>query len=110
MVERAAKRVRGEVTSGLPTQIATTLTPAEQEAIDRLFLVDPETGESTWQALKVDPQNPTLSHFAALMARASWLLSLPIFTEALAHVPHVKNQRFATEAPSLDAHRMQDPQ
>jgi hypothetical protein len=109
-LERTAKRVRAEVTSGLHTQIATVLTKASQEALDRLFLVDPETGESTWQALKVDPQNPTLSHLEALMARASWLLSLPISTEALAGVPDVKIQRFATEALSLDANRMKDLQ
>jgi TnpA family transposase len=109
-LERTAKRIRAEVTSGLHTQIATALTPAEQEALDRLLLVDPETGESTWQALKVDPQNPTLSHFEALMARASWLLALPISTEALAGVPDVKIQRFATEALSLDANRMKDLQ
>lgn len=109
-LERTAKRIRAEVTSGLHTQIATALTLAEQEALDRLFLVDPETGESIWQALKVDPQNPTLSHFEALMARASWLLALPISTEALACVPDVKIQRFATEALSLDANRMKDLQ
>ena len=109
-LERTAKRIRAEVTSALHARITTALTPAEQEAIDRLFLVDPETGESTWQALKVDPQNPTLSHFETLMARASWLLSLPISTEALADVPDVKIQRFATEAPSLDANRMKDLQ
>src|SRR5206468_5579256 len=109
-LERTAKRMRAEVTSGLHTQITTTITPAEQEAIDRLFLVDSETGESTWQALKVDPQNPTLSHFEALMERASWLLALPISTEALVGVPDVKIQRFATEALALDANRMKDLQ
>ena len=44
------------------------------------------------------------------MARASWLLALPISTEALAGVPDVKIQRFATEALSLDANRMKDLQ
>ena len=109
-LERTAKRIRAEITSGLHTQITTIITPAEQEAIDRLFLVDSETGESTWQALKIDPQNPTLSHFEALMARASWLLSLSISTEALASVPDAKIQRFATEALALDANRMKDLQ
>ncbi len=109
-LERTAKRIRAEVTSGLHARIVAALTPAEQEALDRLFLVDPETGESTWQALKVDPQNPTLSHFEALMGCASWLLALPISTEALTPVPDVKIQRFATEALSLDANRMKDLQ
>lgn len=109
-LERAAKRIRAEVTSGLHAQITAALTPAEQEAIERLFLVDPETGESTWQTLKVDPQNPTLAHFEALMVRANWLLALPISTTALSSVPDVKIQRFATEALSLDAHRMKDLQ
>lgn len=109
-LERTAKRIRAEVASGLHTQITTAITPAEQEAIDRLFLVDAETGESTWQALKVDPQNPTLSHFEALMARTNWLLALPISTEALASVPDAKIQRFATEALALDANRMKDLQ
>ncbi len=109
-LERTAKRMRAEVASGLHTQITTTITPAEQEAIDRLFLVDAETGESTWQTMKIDPQNPTLSHFESLMARASWLLSLPISTEVLTSVPDVKIQRFATEALALDANRMKDLQ
>jgi hypothetical protein len=108
--ERMAKRIRAEVTSAWHTRIATVLTPEEQGAIDQLFLVDLETGESTWQALQADPQNPTLSHFEALMARATWLLTLPISTEALASLPDVKIQRFATEALALDANRVKDLQ
>lgn len=51
-----------------------------------------------------------LDHFEALMARANWLLALPISTEALASVPDAKIQRFATEALALDANRMKDLQ
>lgn len=109
-LERTAKRIRAESTSTLHTQVASKLTQAEQEAIDRLFIVDPATEESTWQALKVDPKNPTLSHFEEVMERARWLLALPIVTDALADLPEIKIQRFATEALALDAHRMREIQ
>jgi tetratricopeptide (TPR) repeat protein len=108
--ERAAKRLRAESASALRIQIAEQLTLQEQDAIDRLFVVDPETEESTWMALKVDPKNPTLSHFEEVMERATWLMALPISTDALAHLPDVKIQRFATEALALDAYRMRDIQ
>lgn len=108
--ERAAKRIRAENASALHTQIAGQLTLQEQDAMDRLFVVDPETEESTWMALKVDPKNPTLSHFEEVMERATWLMALPISTGALAHLPDVKIQRFATEALAPDAHRMRDIQ
>ena len=108
--ERTAKRMRAETTSALHTQIAGMLTREEQEAIDCLFIVDPDTEESTWKTLKADPQNPTLSHFEVLMERVTWLLVLPIATDALASLPDVKIQRFATEALALDANRMKDLQ
>lgn len=108
--ERTAKRMRAETTSALHTQIAGILTREAQEAIDRLFIVDPDTEESTWQALKADPQNPTLSHFEELMERATWLMALPIATDALTHLPDSKIQRFATEALALDANRMKEIQ
>lgn len=108
--ERAAKRIRAENASALHTQVAELLTLQEQDAIDRLFVVDPETEESTWMALKVDPKNPTLSHFEEVMERAAWLMALPISTDALARLPEVKIQRFATEALALDAHRMREIQ
>jgi hypothetical protein len=108
--ERAAKRIRAETTSALHTQITAALTREEQEALDRLFVVDPTTEESPWNVLKADPQNPTLSHFETLMERATWLMVLPISTDALASLPDVKTQRFATEALVLDANRMKDLQ
>jgi hypothetical protein len=108
--ERATRRIRAESASALHIQIAEQLTLQEQDAIDRLFVVDPETEESTWMALKVDPKNPTLSHFEDVMERATWLMALPISTVALAHLPDVNIQRFATEALALDAHRMREIQ
>jgi hypothetical protein len=46
--ERTAKRIRAESASTLHTQVAKMLTKVEQDAIDRLFVVDPATEESTW--------------------------------------------------------------
>ncbi len=108
--ERTAKRIRAETTSALHTVIAAALTLEEQEAIDRLFVVDPATEESTWKALKADPQNPSLSHFEELMERATWLMALPISTDTLERLPDVKIQRFATEALAPDANRMKEIQ
>lgn len=108
--ERMAKRIRAETASVLHHQVAQILTLQEQDALDRLFVVDPDTGASSWNALKADPENPTLSHFEELMERAIWLTGLPISTDTLAALPEVKIQRFATEALALDAHRMRDIQ
>jgi len=108
--ERTAKRIRAETASQLHAQIAQTLTQQEQDALDRLFVVDLETEESSWNVLKADPENPTLSHFEAVMERATWLMALPIPTDVLTPIPDVKIQRFATEALALDANRMKDLQ
>jgi TnpA family transposase len=108
--ERAAKRIRAEMTSVLHTQITAALTDGTRASIDRLFVVDPDTGESPWNTLKADPENPTLTHFEDLMKHATWLQGLAINTTALDQIPEVKIQRFATEALALDANRMKDVQ
>jgi len=108
--ERTAKRIRAEMASAIHKQIEDTLTEREKDAIDRLFIVDLDTGESPWNQLKTDPENPTLSHFEELMEQATWLTGLQISTDALAGIPEVKIQRFATEALALDANRMKDMQ
>jgi hypothetical protein len=105
-LERAAKRICAENASTLHTHVASKLTTANLEEIDCLFVIDPVTEESLWHALKVDPKNPTLSHFEDVMERARWLLALPITTDALDDLPEIKIQRFATEALALDSKRM----
>jgi hypothetical protein len=50
--ERTAKRIRAETTSAWHTRIVGILTLQEQEALDRLFVVNPDTEESTWKARK----------------------------------------------------------
>ena len=106
-LRRTAQRVRAEVNRALFQQVAMTLETAGTPIVDQLLQVDASTRQAPWNQLKADPGQPTLTQLRALVTRLHWLTPLNVGAPALATVPAVKVQQFATEARSLDAARMQ---
>ncbi len=105
---RAATKVRSRVNNGLHAHIGVSLTDEHLCQIDQLFTTDPQTHESPWNRLREDPGKPNLKHLKELLDHITWLSSLQIATQALTMIPDVKIKRFAAEAQTLDAARMQD--
>jgi TnpA family transposase len=105
---RAATKVRSRVNNGFHAHIGIALTDEHLRRIDQLFVTDPQTHESSWNQLREDPGKPNLKHLRELLDHINWLTSLQIATQALAKIPDVKIKRFAAEAQTLDASRMQN--
>jgi TnpA family transposase len=105
---RAATKVRSRVNNGFHAHIGVALTDEHLCQIDQLFATDPQTHESPWNRLREDPGKPNLKHLKELLDHITWLSSLQIATQAGTSIPDVKIKRFAAEAQTLDAARMQD--
>jgi len=105
---RAATKVRSRVNNGFHAHIGTQLSGEHLHRIDQLFATDPHTHESPWNRLREDPGKPNLKHLKELLDHITWLASLQIATQALTTIPDVKIKRFAAEAQTLDAARMQN--
>lgn len=60
--------------------------------------------------MKDDPGRATLRHLKEDLARLEWLKGVQYATDAVKAVPDVKVKRFADEAQTLDAARMQEMQ
>lgn len=105
---RAATKIRSRVNNGFHAHIGIALTDEHLHQIDQLFVIDPHTRESPWNRLREDPGKPNLKHVKELLDHITWLASLQIATQALAEIPDVKIKRFAAEAQTLDAARMQN--
>ena len=106
-MERAAFEMRAEVNRTFYDHIHHALTAADCQQLDQLFLVPPDERESAWNRLKDDPGRPTLTNLKAHLEHLAWLKGLQVSTTALAGIPDVKRKRFAAEAQTLDAARMQ---
>ncbi len=76
--------------------------------IDQILTVNETTGRAPWNAIKEEPGRPTLTHLKELVAHLCWMKTMNVGTEALSSIPHGKIRRFANEAKSLDAGRMQE--
>ena len=105
---RAAMKIRSRVNNGFHAHIGTQLSDEHLHRIDQLFVTDPHTHESPWNRLREDPGKPNLNHLKELLDHITWLASLQIATQALVTIPDVKIKRFAAEAQTLDAARMQN--
>ena len=105
---RAATKVRSRVNNGFHAHIGTQLSDEHLHRIDQLFVTDPHTHESPWNRLRKDPGKPNLKHLRELLDHINWLASLQIATQAGTSIPDVKIKRFAAEAQTLDAARMQN--
>ncbi len=106
-MERSALEVRAEVNRTFYDQIHTALSAADCQQLDQLFRVPPDERESAWTRLKDDPGRPTLTNLKAHLEHLTWLKGLQVSTTALTGIPDVKCKRFAAEAQTLGAARMQ---
>jgi hypothetical protein len=106
-IRRTAQRERADVNRGLFQDVTAALGAEGRHVLDQLFTVDETTRQAPWNRLKADPGRPTLTQLRNLVVRLRWLTPLHVGARALAPIPAVKVQQFATEALSLDAARMQ---
>jgi len=106
-LRRTAQRARAAVNRLLFQQVTEAIGTEGQVILDQLFTVDTTTRQAPWNQLKADPGRPTLTQLRHLVARLQWLTPLNVGAGALASLPAIKVQQFATEALSLDAARMQ---
>jgi TnpA family transposase len=106
-IRRTAQRERADVNRGLFQYVTAALGAEGHHVLDQLFTVDETTRQTPWNRLKADPGRPTLTQLRNLVVRLRWLTPLHVGARALAPIPAVKVQQFATEALSLDAARMQ---
>lgn len=106
-LRRTAQRERAAVNRALFQQVAEMIGAEGHQVLDQLFAIDETARQALWNRIKADPGRPTLTQLRELVARLQWLTPLNVGAEALAALPAVKVQQFATEALSLDTARMQ---
>ncbi len=102
-----AQRGRTEINSAIYRQVFTSLGSDRRCLLDRVLVVDPDTGRTPWRSIREDHGRPTLTHLRDLVRHLHWLRSHNIGA-ALDSIPIIKVQHFASEAKSLDAARMQE--
>ena len=136
--ERTAAQVRRRSNRRCYLQTLAALSSDEQQRLDALFVVVPATPPTApspptnpsnlasaqsrpspwtpWNRLKEEPGKATLTHLKELLEHLDWLNGWQMSTitdtagPALVGIPAVKVKRFATEAATLDAARMQHMQ
>jgi Domain of unknown function (DUF4158) len=106
-LRRTAQRERAAVNRALFQQVAEVIGAEGHQILDQLFAIDETTRQAPGNRIKADPGRPTLTQLRELVARLQWLTPLNVGADALAALPAVKVQQFATEALSLDVARMQ---
>lgn len=109
-IVKAARRGRAKVNRTLFRRVSSALGAEGALRLDRFFVADIDTERTPWNILREDSGPATLTHFRKLVRRLHWLTEQNFGRKALAAVPNVKIHRFAAEARSLDAARMQEMQ
>lgn len=103
---RGARHVRSVLYRQFYQQVDAALIAAEKARIEALFVPEPESRFTPWNALKQEPGSPTLTHLKVWLDRQTWLSEYRIGPSALNGIPEVKVRHFAAEARTLDAARM----
>jgi hypothetical protein len=105
---RGARHVRSLVHRQFYREVEARLSAEEQACLEALFVPEPESRFTPWNALKQEPGSPTLTHLNVWLDRQAWLSTYPLGSRVLAGLPAVKIRHFAHEAKTLDAARMRD--
>jgi len=105
-LQRAAQHVRSFTHRRWYQHIVAALALEAQVALDALLVPDPVTQRTSWQALKQEPDHPSLTHLKALVDRLTWLTTLPDVAPVLAALLPARIKHWAAEAATLDAARM----
>lgn len=103
---RGARHVRAVLYRQFYQQVDTMLSIEEKTSLEALLVPEPESRFTPWNTLKQEPGSPTLTHLKLWLDRQVWLAKYRVGQQALAGIPAVKIQHFATEAKTLDAARM----
>lgn len=103
---RGARHVRSVLYRQFYRQVDATLSTEEKARLGTLFVPEPESHFTPWNALKQEPGSPTLTHLKVWLDRQAWLTQYRIRPQVLDDIPAVKVQHFAAEARTLDAARL----
>jgi TnpA family transposase len=107
---RAARSARATVNWSYYNRISQALESSTKVRIDVLFAKAEETRQSLWETVKNEPGQPTVKRVKRFLKSARWLKEQAADPKALAGIPIVKLQRFASEARGLNAARMKESQ
>ena len=85
-----------------------SLDSSQRQGFNALFYVPQGEFTTTWNELKQDPGQPTLTQLKELLERLRWLQSLQPSHAVLDSCPETKWLHFAAEAMALDANQMKE--
>lgn len=105
---KAARRARHTLSESYHQKVLQALDIKERIQLDRLFLVESESGTTLWNHLKEEPGRPILSHLKDLVERLNWIAQLRSTQNPLAEIPDTKVKHFAEEAQTLEANQMKE--
>lgn len=105
---RAARAARATVNRSYYRQISDRLTDSQRQKIRSLLERDSGERRTGWDAVKIEPGQPTVKRIYAFLEHLDWLQDVAESPTALEGVPAVKLHRFAAEARVLNAARMQE--
>jgi TnpA family transposase len=105
---RSAKSARSKVNLGYQRLIHQALGESRRSRIDELFISGSRNAKTFWDAVKREPQRPTVGHIREFTEHMRWLRELDPGEATFAAIPDVKLRQFASEALSLDAASMRD--
>ena len=105
---RAAKAARAAVNRSYYRQSSDRLTDSQQQNILSLFDREPGERRTGWDAVKIEPGQPTVKRICAFLQHLRWLQDQAASPAALESIPAVKLHRFAAEGRVLNAARMQE--
>ena len=97
-----AQKVRASWNGRFFSRVATGLSDEEKALIDEHLIIAHEASLSSWQDIKTDPGNPTLTQLKLLIEKYKNLSTISIQTGPLVGLPRAKIERFSAEAKALD--------
>lgn len=107
-LERIARAARLRINTDYHQQVCLGLTNKTKEGLKGLFESTGKQSKSAWDALKKEPNKPTVKHLQEFLDHLNVLLEHDLRAEAFSGIADVKVQQFAAQARSLDVASMRD--
>ena len=105
---RYARDIRVASNEALFQAVFQFLESEQRMRLSELFYLQKEQFTTTWNEVKQEPGQPTLSEFKDLVQRLRWMQPLQISNPILGTIPEAKWQHWASEGMALDANQMKE--
>ena len=105
---RQARDIRAASNEALFHRVFQALEPPDRMQLRELFYRAQGQLATSWNEIKQEPGQPTITEFKALVTRLQWLKPLQVNSSALALIPETKWLHCAAEAMALDANQMKE--